>query len=134
MKKLSLVLAAFGMAAFFTACGDDDSSTTSSGSSNIRSCDMSVSVGIGSEILYSTHICAEGPVVTDEDKAEFEQTCTSEKGEDEGILMDITAKQGTSCPNGAVVTCEGKDGSKVYYYDKDAKGKTCAELDEEMDL
>lgn len=135
MKKIALVFAAMGMAAMFTACGDD-SSSTGSGSGSLLSCDMKMHMSYGGIMDVSTHTCAE-MANTAENKTEVDENCVSQSESEEGVVMEMTAKKGSGCPSGAVQKCLDEDGVMTYFYDKAFAGKTCKELmenDEEFEF
>lgn len=132
MKKIALVFAAMGMAAMFTACGDD-SSSTGSGSGSLLSCDMKMHMSYGGIMDVSTHTCAEMDN-TASNKANVDERCVSQQEEDEGVVMEMTAKKGSGCPSGSVLKCTDEDGVTTYFYDKAFANKSCDDLDDDGDF
>lgn len=110
MRKIALALAAFGIAALFTACESSEA--------NVVSCDTKSTV-----FGYTTHVCAE----TDEnsvDAAELQDKCKSTSVEG---LADVRAAIGSGCPNGSLMKCTDGATSR-YFYDEGANNKTCQQL------
>lgn len=115
MKKIALALATLGMAAMFTACGDDSSSS----GGKVISCDVKTEMEFLG-IKMSTHTCGEA-VSTSANVADLNEGCVSVEE------FGVTATKGDGCPSGEVKKCEG-DGVTSYFYDDDAKGMDCEKL------
>lgn len=117
MKKIALALAAMGLAAVFTACGDDSSSS----GGKIISCDMKTEFEFMGESLTS-HSCAE--ISSNADAAdELEKSCVGAPD------FGITATKGSGCAGGEKKKCASPDGSgAVYFYDADAADSSCDDL------
>lgn len=120
MKKIILALTTLGVAAMFTACGDDSSS---GGSGNLVSCDVKVSMSMLGFSMES-HTCGEAPN-TSANAAKIKEKCNTQSVSEEGVSSSV--KIGTGCPGGAVLTCPDEDGT-AYFYGDDMKGVTCDEV------
>ena len=112
MKKIILALAACGMAAMFTACGDDSSSEAPKVvSCNIQTQFLGMKMGT----------CVEAPAGS-VDPSECE--ADGEEG--------VTATLGNGCPSGSVLKCL-QNGTTMYMYGEIFKGMTCDDLEDEFD-
>jgi len=129
MNKVLLTAAAFGLALTFSACSDSDSSSSSGGSGNLLSCDAKVHVSYADVLEMNIHACAEMENNAD-NKASIDENCVSKSESEEGAVMKMTAKKGSGCAGGAVLSCTDEDGNTVYYYDKAFAGKSCDDAEE----
>lgn len=114
MKKIALALATLGMAAMFTACGDDSSS--GGGSGNLVSCDINMSMPVEG-FSFEIHVCGEVPS-SSQTAAQVNAKCNSASAADFAEPgMDFSMKKGSGCAGGYVKTCQGADAT-MYLYDE----------------
>lgn len=132
MKKFALTVVAMGLAAMFTACGSD-SSSSNAGSGALLSCDMKMHMSLGDVMEMNTHTCAEMEN-TASNKADVDEHCVSQQEEEEGVVMEMTAKKGSGCPSGSVLKCTDEDGVTTYFYDKAFANKSCDDLEDDGDF